>query len=163
MALFASLTLAGKLARVLGQSPAGGVLFGLGCLLVLLAVMTQGLKARPRGLEIGVALGVVAAYILVFVRISVPAERTHLIEYGVLALLLHEALLERARNGRRAPVPWFTAMLLTASIGVLDELVQGMLPSRVRDPRDMGFNALAAVMAVTANASLSWVRRRSRR
>jgi hypothetical protein len=74
-------------------------------LLVLATVVTQGLKTRPGGAEISVALGVAAAYLLVFVRMAIPTERSHLVEYGVVALFIYEALLERASQGRRVPVP----------------------------------------------------------
>ena len=111
---------------------------------------------------IGVALGVAAAYILVFVRMSIPTERSHLIEYGVVALFIHEALNERTSRGRRVPAPALLAVLATGLVGVLDECIQLLLPSRVFDPVDMLFNVLAAGMAVTASIALSWARSRRR-
>ena len=160
-AIYSTLGLAQTLAAVLGDSGVGAGLFILCCLLVLTAVVTQGLKTRPGGAEIGVAAGVAAAYVLVFVRMSIPTERSHLIEYGVVALFIHEALAERARHGRRVPAQTLLAVLTTALIGVVDECIQWFLPSRVFDPLDMAFNVLAAVMAVTASAGLRWARRRS--
>ena len=77
------------------------VLFVLGMILVMATVITQGLKTRPGGAEIVVALGVTVAYLLVFTRMAIPTERSHLIEYGVLSVLIHEALVERASQGRR--------------------------------------------------------------
>ena len=162
VAIYASLGLARTLAGALGDSALGG-LFILGCLLVLATIVTQGLKTRPTGAEIGVALGVVAAYLLVFVRMTIPTERSHLIEYGVVALFIYEALKERAGQGGRVPVPAVLAVVITALVGVLDECIQGLLPSRVFDPRDMLFNVLAAVMAVVASAALGWARRLGRK
>ena len=52
-------------------------------------------------------------------------------------------------------------MLATGLIGVIDECIQLLLPSRVFDPIDMLFNVLAAVMAVTASTALGWARKRS--
>lgn len=75
-----------------------------------------------------------------------PPERSHLLEYGLLAGLLWGALQDRhVRTGTpsRAAVAW-GAFLGAASIGVLDELVQAHLSQRVGDPRDAAFNALAA-------------------
>ena len=118
-----------------------------------------GLRVRPGGAEIAVALGVVTAYLLVFVRMSIPTERSHLIEYGVVALFIHEALAERARHGRRVPAPALLAVLAATLIGVVDECIQLALPSRVFDPIDMLFNLLAAVMAVTASSALRWARK----
>ena len=159
-AIYSTLGLARTLAAALADSGLGEGLFILCCLLVLAAVVTQGLRARPGGAEVGVALGIAAAYILVFVRMSIPTERSHLIEYGVVALFIHEALTERGARGRRVPAPALLAVLATGLIGVLDEYIQLLLPSRVFDPVDMLFNVLAAIMAVTASSALRWARSR---
>ncbi len=119
----------------------------------------QWLKVRPGGVEIGVGLGVAATYLMVFVRMGIPVvERTHLIEYGVVAVFVYAALTERRSQGRRVPAPALLAVLATSLIGVLDECIQAFLPSRVFDPRDILFNVLAAVMAVAASALLGWIR-----
>ena len=161
VAIYSTLGLARTLAATLGGSDLIGVgLFLLCCLLVLATAVTQGWRARPGGAEIVVALGVTAAYLLVFVRMSIPTERSHLIEYGVVALFIHEALTERARHGRRVPAPALLAVLMTALVGVVDEYIQRFLPGRVFDPLDMLFNVLAAVMAVAASVALRWARSR---
>lgn len=123
------------------------------------AILTQGLKIRPGGLEIGVALGVAAVYLMVFARMGIP-ERSHLFEYGVVAVLIYEALTERASQGRRVPAPTLLAIAATALVGVLDEFIQAWLPTRVFDPRDILFNILAGLMAVLASLALTWARRR---
>ncbi|MCP4318163.1 MAG: VanZ family protein, partial [Hyphomicrobiales bacterium] len=104
-------------------------------------------------------MGVTAVYLLVFVRMVSPAERTHLIEYGVLAVFIHKALAECANNGRSVPVPALLAVLATALLGVFDECIQAFLPSRVFDPLDIVVNVLAGLMAVGASVVLAWVRR----
>lgn len=159
--IYATLGLARRLADALAGSGVGEGLFILACLLILAAVVTQGLTKRPSGLEIGVALGVAAVYVLVFARMAVPTERSHLIEYGVVALLIHEALTERTANGRRVPLPALLAVLVTVLAGVLDECIQWFLPSRTFDAVDILFDAIAAVMAVGANTALRWARLRS--
>ena len=98
---------------------------------------------------------------MVFVRMGIAEERTHLIEYGVVALLIHAALTERADGGGRVPAPALFAVLGTALVGVLDEFIQALLPSRVFDPRDTRFNVLAGVLAVAAIVALRWARRRA--
>ncbi len=163
LAIYATLGLARMLADALGGTGIGAGLFILGCLLVLATVVTQGLKVRPSGAEIGVALGVIAVYLLIFVRMSVPTERSHLVEYGVVAVFVYEALSERARQGRTVPFPALLAVLATAAVGTIDELIQLLLPSRVFDPVDILFNVLAAVMAVATTAALAWARRLSSR
>ena len=134
-------------------------LFVLGLILIGAAILVQGLKWRPHRVEIGVVLGIAAAYLLVFARMAIPEERTHLIEYGVVAVFIREALTERAGQGRRVPVPALLTVLATALIGLLDECIQIFLPNRFFDYRDVLFNVLAAVMAVAASVALAWARR----
>ena len=160
-AICATIGLGGAVAGVLRE---GGLLEAslfLGCMILVAATIgAQGLSARPRGLEIAVALGVAAVYVLLLMRIASPVERSHLIEYGVLAVFCYEALTERASRGRRVPSPALLAVLATAAFGTLDECVQAFVPARVFDPVDIVFNVLAAVTAVAASASLRWARRR---
>ena len=161
-AIFSTLGVATTFAGWLSQT--GAAASFLFCMaLVGVAVVVFGLNTRPSGLEIGVGIGVLCAYMMVFVRMTIVAERSHLIEYGVVALFIHEALKERASNGRRVPLPGVLAVAATSLIGVSDELIQALLPSRVFDPQDIVFNVLAAVMAVSASAALSWARRFTRR
>lgn len=157
-AIFATLGLARTLSDDLGGLGLGVSLFLVCCLLVVATAVAQGLRVRPGGVEIAVALGVLAAYLLVFVRMSITTERSHIIEYGVVALFIHEALTERAAQGRRVPVPALLAVLATGLVGVLDECIQLYLPRRTFDPVDMLFNVLAAVMAITASTALRWAR-----
>ena len=164
VAIYSTLGLAATLAGTLREQGLIGAVFVLCFLLVLATIVTQGLKTRPGGVEICVALGVAAAYLMVFVRMTIPVtERTHLIEYGVVAVFIYEALTERASQGRSVPVPALLAVLATSLIGVLDECIQAILPSRFFDPRDILFNFLAGVMAIVASAALRWARLWTRR
>lgn len=160
VAIYSTLGLARTLVEHLGNDFFSVWLFLLGCILVLAAVVTQGLRVRPGGAEIAIALGVAAAFLLILVRMSVPTERSHLVEYGVLSLFIHEALRERAKGGRRVRAPALLAMVAASLVGVIDEGIQRLIPSRVFDPIDILFNVLAASMAVTASVALRWARRR---
>ncbi len=158
-AIYSTLGLAATLAGFLRNRGLLDDLFVLGLILIGAAILAQGLTWRPRGIEIVVALGIVATYLLVFARMAIPEERTHLIEYGVVAVFVNEALTERASQGRQVPVPTLLAVLVTAMVGLLDECIQAFLPNRVFDYRDILFNGLAAVMAVAASVALAWARR----
>lgn len=158
--IYSTLGLARTLADELRNRELLDSLFLVGLLLILGAIVMQALRSRPGGAEVGVWLGVAAVYLMLFARMGIPEERTHLIEYGVVALLVFEALSERAAQGRHVPAPALVAIAAASGIGVLDELIQGVLPNRVFDPIDIGFNTLAAVLAVTASVALAWARRR---
>lgn len=163
-AIYSTLGLAGTLADALRVRGLLEASFGVGFLLVIVAIVVLGLRLRPGWREIGVALGIAAVYAMVLVRMGVgPVERTHLFEYGLVAVLVHQALLERRRKRVRAGVlaPAGLAVAVTALLGWLDEGIQALLPGRVYDLRDAGFNALAGLLAVTATLALSAARKRS--
>ena len=61
---------------------------------------------------------------------GIPEERGHIIEYGVVAVFIHEAFKERASQGRRLRAPALVAVLAAALLGALDECIQAFLPSR---------------------------------
>ena len=164
VAIYTTLGLAGTLAGILREHGLLAPVVFLCLILVAATILTQGMKTRPGGVEIAVALGIVATYLLMFARMVGPIEeRTHLMEYGVVAIFMYEALKERASHGRHVPKPSLVAILATSLLGVLDECIQWFLPSRVFDPMDMLFNVLAALMSVAAGVVLGWVRRLTRR
>jgi hypothetical protein len=121
----------------------------LGLILIGAAILVIGLKTRPRGAVIGLGFGVAGVYLLTFLRMASPEERTHLFEYCIVALLIYEAL-----------VPALLAILITALFGWVDEGIQALLTNHVFDIRDVGYNALAAVMAIAAGLYLLYGRRR---
>ena len=156
VAIYSTLGLAAKL---VGQVNEGvlAIAFFACLILVGVTILTQGLRVRPGGIEIGVAVGIAVVYVLIGVRMAVP-ERSHLMEYGVLAILVYEAINERVANGRRAPLPAVGAFLTASLTGVVDECMQVFLPSRVFDWRDILFNVLATLAAIVGMVALRWSR-----
>ena len=136
-------------------------LFLLGMMLVGATIISRGLKIRLSGANLGIILGVAAAYVLVFVRFTSTEERSHLIEYGVVAAFIHEALEERASQGRFVPFRSVLAVVAAALIGVVDEFIQHFIPNRVFDPLDIFFNTMAGAIAVAAIAALGWAQKRT--
>ena len=160
--LYSTLGVTPKVAASLLARNLNAALFVVGMMLVGATIISRGLKMRLSGASLGIVLGVAGAYVLVFVRFTSTEERSHLIEYGVVAAFIHEALEERARQGR--PVPFYypiIAILATALIGVVDEFIQHFIPNRVFDPQDIFFNAIAGAIAVAAIAALGWAQRRT--
>ena len=84
-----------------------------------------------------------------------PEERTHLFEYGIVAVLIYQALGERSQNGRRVRAPAALALVVAALLGWLDEGIEALLPNRVYDTFDVASNALAALMAIAANLAIA--------
>lgn len=105
------------------------------------SIAVPWVKGRPAWREIWVALGVTATYLMVWVRVEHWEERTHLIEYSLVAVLVHQALIERRLHGRRVKAPAALVLAVTVALGWLDEGIQAALPGRVYDLRDVGFNA----------------------
>lgn len=160
-AIYTTVGLAGTLVQTLGERQLLGVSFGAGFAVVIASVVGIALHQGAKAREIWVGVGVVAVYGMIVVRMGVgPVERTHLFEYGLLAVLIHHALLERQRNGSNVPFPAAIAVLSAALLGWVDEGFQAVLPSRVYDTRDVWINALAALVATTASVFLMWLRRK---
>jgi hypothetical protein len=160
VAIYSTLGLAGTLAEVLRQRNLLDVSFVVGFLLVVAAIVGSVLRRRPGRREIWVALGVTAVYGMVVVRMGIsPMERTHLFEYGLVAVLIYQALTERVRNGGHVPIPAVFTIVVTALLGWFDEGIQALLPNRVYDLRDVGVNALAGLMAISASVALARARR----
>lgn len=126
--------------------------------LTLATVLWHGWKRKIGQLEIGLWMGAAAVYLLVFLRMAVPEERSHLIEYSVLAVFIHEALKERKNNGGHVWRPAILAIILTTAIGLLDEAIQLIVPGRFFDPIDIIFNTGAAIMAIVASTAITWSR-----
>lgn len=71
-----------------------------------------------------------------------PEEALHLVEYGILSLLLFRAFSRRYPD-RGAYV---VSTLLGSILGIGDEIVQWALPGRYFDFRDIGINVLAVAV-----------------
>ncbi len=155
VAIYSTLGPARVLADALRERGVLELAFVLVVLVVVGGLAVSWVKRRPDWREIGVVLAVVLAYLLVGARIDSWEERTHLIEYGIVAALMHQALLERVRNGRSVPRPAALTVAATALLGLLDESIQAMLPNRVFDVRDIFFNAFAGFMVIAARLALA--------
>ena len=114
--------------------------------------------ARVRGRELGVWAAIATMVALVFVRITEPTARSHLMEYAVVAVLVGEALTERARSGKPVPRPAWLAFGITALLGLADEGLQWLAPNRVFDWNDVVFNVVAAAFGAGWSGLLRWAR-----
>jgi len=157
--IFSTLFIGQPLANELRDQNLQAVFFVLGMLLVGSAILAHGIQDKPGKIEITVLLGIIAVYVMLFVRLGLP-ERSHLIEYSVLAIFIHKALVERIAQGQAIRIPGLLALVSAFLIGVLDECIQSILPHRVFDPQDILFNGIAVTAAVGSSALLTWIRQR---
>lgn len=158
LGIYATLGLGTTLAGAIPDHNLTTGAFLLSMFMVAATIIAQGLRTRPGGLEVGLLLGIAVVYYMVLLRMTL-AERSHIIEYSVVAVFIYEALHERKSQGWSVPVLPLLAIGATTLIGVVDEGIQLFLPSRVFDPTDMLFNLMAAAMAVIGMMGLGGVRR----
>ena len=84
---------------------------------------------------------------------------TSKLEYSVLAIFVHKALIERLNHSNQTLKPALYAFIISFSIGVIDECIQIILPNRVFDVIDILFNGIAVSMAIGAGIVLNWLRK----
>lgn len=82
--------------------------------------------------------------------LSVPEERVHFVEYGVLTLLFRRALAWHVPPARQYAGAW----LLGSAVGWADELVQAVTPERYYDLHDVAINSVGALLAVLLDEAL---------
>ena len=104
LGIYATLGQAPGIVSALGAhllaSAGANLVFAL--LILLTAIPIFGIDKRFSRAELAVGAGVLAVYLLVWLRMSSWEARTHLAEYAMVAGLLHEALLERRGQWRLA-------------------------------------------------------------
>lgn len=89
-------------------------------------------------------------YYLLRYHCQFPAERLHLLEYGLLAYLLYRAFrMNFPKAGAYA-----LGFLIASGFGFLDEAIQYILPNRVFEMRDVMTNVFAAGVGLLAVAVL---------
>jgi len=94
--------------------------------------------------------------ILMQVMTITPVEQIHAAEYAVLAVLVYRAPAKEIDSRARGLI----ALTYTCIIGVVDEMIQYVLPNRVFDPRDIAVNWTAGGFGVLLSVL---VHRRMRR
>ncbi len=148
IAIFCTVPLARTVQRwvdaTVGRQAFTYVVLAAGVVAVVFAVRSirrAGISWRGYG---WVAASAVTFAVYTFGLDASPEESFHFVEYGVLALLLFGAL---SKGGADLTI-YGTTFLLGASVGVVDEGIQWLIPERVWDLRDIGLNALGVALVV---------------
>jgi hypothetical protein len=148
--IYSTIPLAASLREVLRDHVGLQYLLYAGFALVLLGVFLGIRNVHRRGLPLNARvclLAIFAVYLAyVYALREIPEEAIHVGEYGVLGLLVYRALTHRMRDFGI----YLAASLVVAMIGVVDEYIQWLVPSRVFDLRDIRTNFIAGALAQLA-------------
>ena len=107
---------------------------------------------RARQLPTGAYIWLFAV-VMVFIGYAyylrdIPEEAIHVAQYGFLGLLVYRALVHRINDY----TVYLVAALVVGMIGIVDEYIQWVVPSRVFDLRDIRTNFIAGGLAQVAIA-----------
>lgn len=140
--------------------------FSLALVFAASASIVAALAVRRRAgpAELGVLAGAAAVYVAILASLDVVQERLHLVQYGVLGALALAAFAARWREspGWRGTArgQGAAATGLALLTGWMDEIVQGILPNRQYDHRDVVLNLVAGALAITTILFAATARRR---
>lgn len=160
--IFSTLIIGQPLTTLFSNQNVQAAIFVLGMLLVGATIIVHSIKRKPSKIEITILLGIVSVYTMFFLRLGL-AERSHLIEYSVLAIFIQRAFTERFSKQNLIIKPAIFAFVVSLLIGIFDECIQIFQPDRVFDPADILFNAIAISMAIGTTLFLTWVRNQLRK
>jgi len=113
---------------------------------VVFAALLIHAARRGAGMAVlfaAIGFGPVYFYLLKY-QCQYPAERLHLIEYGLLAYLSYKALRLDLSEMRA----YVSSFFIASGFGFFDEAVQYVLPDRVFEVRDAVTNVLAAAVGL---------------
>lgn len=96
---------------------------------------------------LGLVAGAYLAYTMVLAA-GHPVEAVHLLQYGILGLLVFRALAHRVRDYSI----YASTAVICGMVGIADEVIQWITPDRYWDIRDIWMNFFAALMAQVALA-----------
>jgi hypothetical protein len=130
VAIISTLVFGRPLSRLFGNQNIQAAIFMTGMVLIGAAIVIHAIKTQPNRAEMSIWLGLAAVCLLFVLRLGLP-ERSHVMEYSVLAICLQMALVERVGKEKTVFQLAFLAFVITFVIGVLDEFVQIFITSRV--------------------------------
>ena len=158
-AIYSTLFIGNPLAKFFADQNTQVIIFLIGMLLTAIAILLFVFKFKPNRVELSLIVGIIAVYSMLTMRLGL-AERSHLIEYSVLAIAIHSAILERRRGGKNITWPALISLSLTIGIGIVDECLQLFIPHRVFDSIDILFNSIAAFGTIAPYVLISWLQKK---
>lgn len=148
IAIYSTIPFSQPISNFIQRNHLHGAFFLTGLILVGLTITLLGVSQKTTSIQVGTVIGVSTVYLLIFLRLEIPQDRTHLIEYGILASLIYLALNERKINQpTKLPIA-FMAMIFSSIAGTIDEFLQLLVPNRYFDLNDILFNTLASCFSI---------------
>ncbi len=96
--------------------------------------------------SLAIALSVIILSLSSFF-LKLPGERIHFIEYAILGILIRRAC-------QLSGWPSWPALVIVFAVGVMDEIVQALLPNRVGELKDIWLNLAGGFWGI----GLSWLK-----
>jgi len=158
IAIVSSLFLGYPLLKILGNQNMQALIFIICMSMIGTTIILHAFRRKKSKSDTVTTLGIVAVFLMLFLRLGL-AERTHLIEYSVLTVFIHRALIVRYQEKYKGIQIALLSLLVSFTIGVFDECVQILIPNRVFDFADFLFNGLAAGIAIGASLLWQWIRK----
>jgi len=118
-----------------------GLFAVVGVGLLVWAVRQHTLRSPRRLILLAAACG---AYACMILRLQVPVERIHYLEYGLVAVLALRAFEVATRDTGA----YVLACLYVMALGLVDESIQWLLPTRVGEFRDVSINLSAGILGL---------------
>jgi hypothetical protein len=110
--------------------------------LVALGIIVLFITQRRGWKSCVLLFGILGIITLILSTIKLPEERVHFLEYAVLGIMLYFALHGRIQ-GRKVLI---CIPVIVFLVGFGDELIQGILPNRVYDFRDVLMNFCGGIL-----------------
>lgn len=148
--VFSTIPLARSLRDLVDASVGRELFLYLVAALVLVGAVYAFRNLRRRALPPGAYLWLGLVFLLFAIAIyqlrEIPEEALHVAEYGLLGLLVFRALAHDLRDYAIYPA----GALIVGIIGIADEYIQWVVPSRFFDLRDILINFIAGCLAQVA-------------
>ncbi|HBH35238.1 MAG TPA: hypothetical protein DDW45_02185, partial [Gammaproteobacteria bacterium] len=153
LAIYCTIPVARPLREVVGEQIGLEFFLYFTIALTVAAGVLAFLNLRKRKLPVNAYVwlfGIVAAFIAYIYHLrEIPEEAIHVVEYGVIGILIYRALVHRVRDF----TIYLIATWVVGMVGVVDEYIQWVAPSRYFDLRDIAINFLAGGMSQLAIAA----------
>jgi hypothetical protein len=157
--IYSTLFIGQPLAKYFESQNIQAVYFIIGMIMVGMVISIHAIFGKATKIEIAALIGIITIYFMLFLRLGL-AERSHLIEYSILAIIIHKALITRKENLKLKQSAAVLGVVLTLLISILDEALQLFIPSRVFDYYDIIFNAIVIITAIGFYSLVQWIKER---